>query len=306
MNDASESLQTAPGRQPVCFVIMPISDVEPYQKGHFRRVYEHLIRPACVLAGMQPIRVDDSLQSGHIVLEILRQLLEADMAICDLSSRNPNVFYELGVRQAFEKPVCLIKDSRTERVFDIQGLRDIEYDESLRIDTVEQVISQIARSLTETLSAQRSSGEAQVGSFVQLLGLRAAALPRPTEVSAETSLLLDSISELSSRFAMLEESVRRAAAPRGDYRINSTPQSIGEALEQHDHRLRRKSHLELARLYESGTRVRSLKFGDGTVAELDVRGPEPKVRIDFDDEAVGRKTMVLSRAQLDVIGLDGL
>jgi hypothetical protein len=30
-----------------CFIIMPISDQEGYEKGHFSRVYKHLIKPAC-------------------------------------------------------------------------------------------------------------------------------------------------------------------------------------------------------------------------------------------------------------------
>ena len=33
-----------------CFVIMPISDAEGYDKGHFTRVYEHLIKPAVIAA----------------------------------------------------------------------------------------------------------------------------------------------------------------------------------------------------------------------------------------------------------------
>ena len=34
-----------------CFVIMPISDADGYDKGHFNRVYEYLIKPACEEAG---------------------------------------------------------------------------------------------------------------------------------------------------------------------------------------------------------------------------------------------------------------
>ena len=72
------------------------------------------------------------------------------MAICDLSSRNPNVLYELGIRQAFNKPVSLIKDAKTIRIFDIQGFRDIVYDESLRIDSVGETIENLAQNLTLT------------------------------------------------------------------------------------------------------------------------------------------------------------
>lgn len=48
-----------------------------------------------------------------------------------------------------------------------------------------------------------------------------------------------------------------------------------------------------------GARVRHRKFGEGTVAELTGAGRETKVRIDFDDEAVGRKTLVVAQANLE-------
>jgi hypothetical protein len=121
-----------------CFVLMPISDAAPYPTGHFRRVYDNLIAPACAKAGFKPYLASDVQQTNYIVLDILRRLLNAPMALCDMSARNPNVFFELGIRQAFNLPVTLLKDERTERAFDIQGIRSIEYDSNLRIDLVQK------------------------------------------------------------------------------------------------------------------------------------------------------------------------
>lgn len=149
-----------------CFVIMPISDVEGYDPGHFGRIYEHLIKPACEAAGINPIRADEVQITNYIVIDILRQVLEADIVICDLSSRNPNVMYELGVRQAFNLPVTLIKDARTSSIFDIQGLRYIEYDENLRVDRTNAAIKSIAATLKNNLELKVGD----VNSVVQLLG----------------------------------------------------------------------------------------------------------------------------------------
>ena len=121
-----------------CFVIMPISDAEGYEKGHFSRVYEHLIKPACEQAGFDPVRADDTSKANMIIIDILQKILECDMAICDLSSRNPNVFYELGFRQAFNKKTILIKDIKTAMPFDISGIRTLTYNENLRIDEVKK------------------------------------------------------------------------------------------------------------------------------------------------------------------------
>src|SRR5690606_5184263 len=48
-----------------------------------------------------------------------------------------------------------------------------------------------------------------------------------------------------------------------------------------------------------GSRVRHRKFGSGTIAELTGTGRDSKVRIDFDDETIGRKTLVIAQANLE-------
>lgn len=47
----------------ICFVIMPISDIPDYDKGHFNRVYDHIIKPAVKKAGLIPL----SLDSRHLI-----------------------------------------------------------------------------------------------------------------------------------------------------------------------------------------------------------------------------------------------
>lgn len=179
---------------------MPISDPEPYPLGHFKRVYQHVVKPACEGAGYKPMRADNVQATNHIVIDILRRILAADIAICDLSSKNPNVLYELGIRQAFNLPVVLIKDVRTERIFDIQGLRDIEYDENLRIDTVQAVVTALQATLINTSKLDKGD----VNSVIQLLGVKPPSLPS-VEVSKDTSLVLEAISDLAKRISRIED-----------------------------------------------------------------------------------------------------
>ena len=91
---------------------MPISDAEGYDSGHFDRVFSYIIKPACEKAGFVANRADKSNKTDYIVIDILRQIINSDMAICDLSSRNSNVFFELGLRQAFNLKTVLIKDKK--------------------------------------------------------------------------------------------------------------------------------------------------------------------------------------------------
>lgn len=88
-----------------CFVIMPISDPDGYEEGHFESVYRDIFVPAIEDAEYEPHRVDEDVSTGVIQAKILEQLINAPMAICDLSTRNPNVLFELGIRQAYDKPV---------------------------------------------------------------------------------------------------------------------------------------------------------------------------------------------------------
>ena len=154
-----------------CFVIMPISDHPDYAPGHFKRVYEYIIKPACQKAGYEAIRADDTSKTNDIVSDIIKKIIDSDMAICDMSSRNPNVFYELGLRHAFNLKTTLIKDKKTVRTFDITGLRSVEYDEDLRVDEVEKAIEAIADAIEET---EKMTSE-EANSNIQLLGLSAPA-----------------------------------------------------------------------------------------------------------------------------------
>lgn len=182
---------------------MPISDLDGYASGHFGRVYEYIIKPACDLAELEPIRADDIMTTNYIALDIIKHIINSDMAICDLSGRNPNVLYELGIRQAFNLPVTLIKDERTNRIFDIQGFRDVEYDESLRIDSVQETVVTLAEILKNTYENTH-----EINSLVSLLGIEPAKVTSKTKISTETELLLNALSILDKRMSEIEKKVQ--------------------------------------------------------------------------------------------------
>lgn len=129
-----------------CFIIMPINEPDGYAHGHFNRVYQYIIVPACKLAGFSPIRADDPTRNDP-ALDILKYFIESDMVICDLSSKNPHALYGFAIRQAINLPVTLIKDLKTQVMFGIQEFGAVEYDESLRIDTVQKEIETLSEVL---------------------------------------------------------------------------------------------------------------------------------------------------------------
>ncbi len=166
-----------------CFVIMPISDVDGYEPGHFDRVYEDIIKPALYETGFSPQRADEEKQSNLIQLDILNKLIEAPIAICDLSTRNPNVLFELGIRQAFDKPVVLIQEKGTQRIFDISPLRYLEYSKEMRYHEVVCV----QKELREMVLATAKTPKNGVNSIVRLLSIgRPASVPQIDSSMRET------------------------------------------------------------------------------------------------------------------------
>ena len=156
-------------QRPECFVIMPISDTEGYAPGHFRRVFEDIFSPACAQAGYRAVRADDVRATNMIHLDVLQRLLNAPLAICDLSSRNPNVLFELGLRQAFDRPVVLVQETSTPAVFDIAPLRYTEYRRARIYHEVLEDQVAIGRAIRETVAAL-DQGQG-INSLVRILSL---------------------------------------------------------------------------------------------------------------------------------------
>ena len=104
-----------------CFIIMPITTPAhlvgdySHDANHFQHVLEHLFQPAIREAGYEPIP-PSARGSDLIHAEIISRIESADLVLCDMSTLNPNVFFELGIRTALDKPVCMVKDLLTTQV----------------------------------------------------------------------------------------------------------------------------------------------------------------------------------------------
>ncbi|EML0279938.1 hypothetical protein HJ029_22945 [Vibrio parahaemolyticus] len=190
-----------------CFVIMPISAQQGYDSDHFTQVYEDIIKPAIDLAGMAPVRADETANTNLIQLDILRKVIESDIAICDMSAKNPNVFYELGVRQAFDKPTVLMIDDETSAPFDVSSLRYVDYKRGMRYRDVNSAVKRLADTLKETYS--KRDDKAEINSLIRLMELTSPAQLAQVELSEEdrTEKLHElQISELTSMMHQLQAS----------------------------------------------------------------------------------------------------
>lgn len=105
-----------------CFVIMPFA--LPIG-GYYELIYE----PAIKKTGLTPVRADtDIFGTGKIIEQIWAGLQRAKVLVAELTGRNPNVLYELGLAHALHKPVVLISSNEADVPFDVRHVRVIYYD----------------------------------------------------------------------------------------------------------------------------------------------------------------------------------
>lgn len=132
----------------LCFVLMPFRDeLRPVYEDHVKRTVEQL--------GLRCRRADDIFRNTAIIEDIWEQINSARVIIADLTDKNPNVFYEVGVAHTLGKEVVLITQSIEDVPFDLRHLRHILYTYTPRgMDTFEQ---QLRNTLT-TITGYSSSG----------------------------------------------------------------------------------------------------------------------------------------------------
>ncbi len=107
-----------------CFVMMPFRN--PYG-GYYDTIY----KPAIEKAGLIPIRADAEIfGTGKIIDQIWSGINESTVLIAELTTRNPNVFYELGLAHALQKPVVLVSSNEDDVPFDLTHIRVIYYDQT--------------------------------------------------------------------------------------------------------------------------------------------------------------------------------
>ncbi len=116
----------------VCFVDMPFgkkTDPDTGVEIDFDDIYERGIAPAIATAGLEPIRGDREAAGGIIHSAMFARLLLSEFVVADLTTANPNVYYELGVRHT-AKPYSTIPIFATigDLPFDVAMVRAIPYD----------------------------------------------------------------------------------------------------------------------------------------------------------------------------------
>jgi hypothetical protein len=104
-----------------CFVLMPFDK-------KFDRVLS-VIELACESLQLSCSRADDVARAGHVMERVLNGILQAEYIIADLTGKNPNVFYELGIAHSCKPPsnVIIISQNAEDVPFDIRSMNYLMY-----------------------------------------------------------------------------------------------------------------------------------------------------------------------------------
>jgi hypothetical protein len=131
---STEELNSTEKKIISCGLVMPISAIDGYTAEHWIEV-KNIITDAIEGITEQNFTVklvSDADDAGVIQKRIVHNLYSSDIVICDVSAKNPNVMFELGMRLAFDKPTVIVKDDKTDYSFDTGIIEHIPYPRDLR------------------------------------------------------------------------------------------------------------------------------------------------------------------------------
>lgn len=86
-----------------------------------------VIKTTCEELGLQAIRGDESFVETDLLRHILTQMSKARLVIANINGRNPNVFYELGIAHALDKPTLVVSNADGQIPFDLANRRLVVY-----------------------------------------------------------------------------------------------------------------------------------------------------------------------------------
>jgi hypothetical protein len=120
----------------LCFVLMPF--YEP-----FDTLYREVIKPAVTDTDLYPRRADEIYSVHPFMTDIWGRIWKSRVVVAELTGRNPNVMYELGLCHAIDVPTILIAQTVDDIPSDFRHVRCIIYDRD-NLDT-------LSKALRETL-----------------------------------------------------------------------------------------------------------------------------------------------------------
>ena len=111
--------------------------------------------------------VSDADDIGIIQKRIVQNVYTSDILVCDVSGKNPNVMFELGMRLAFDKPVVIVKDDKTDYSFDTGVIEHVGYPRDLRFAKIVDFKKLLA---TKVVGTHKAASKPEHSPFLKNFG----------------------------------------------------------------------------------------------------------------------------------------
>ena len=185
-------------KEKICGIIRPIAKMNDFYTFEHWNSVKDIMERAIKKAGYSPLTVSDSKGSTTIHSSIFLNLYQNEIVVCDVSNRNANVMFELGMRIAFDKPVVIIKDDKTPFSFDTSHIKHLEYPSDLRFQVIEKFINDLAEAINDTVQISK---QPEYKSFLSHYAPIKVATLEVNEVSEKIALesILNSINNLEEK-----------------------------------------------------------------------------------------------------------
>ena len=131
---------------------MPISAIDGCGESHWEQV-RSIIKEALADLDLAVELVSEADEVGVIQGRIIQNIYDNDIVVCDVSCKNPNVMFELGMRLAFDKPAVVIKDELTTYSFDTSPVEHLTYPRGLHYHQIQDFKVKLRAKVTATLLA---------------------------------------------------------------------------------------------------------------------------------------------------------
>ena len=187
-----------------CGYIAPISEIAGLNSGYWlklKNIIQEVIDELNIELEKNKKKlifrmVSDNDKSDIIQESIVKSLYYDKVVICNISYRNPNVLFELGMRIAFNKSVIMIFDNMEKCPFDISGIRYITYDKNLDYYDIKNFKESLKEKIKETLNSKEEGNP-----YLRVLKdeVLFEVTPQKKEVSEGEKLLLDKISKIEEK-----------------------------------------------------------------------------------------------------------
>jgi hypothetical protein len=145
-----------------CFVVMGFgkkTDFTQNKTFDLDKSYKYIIKPAAEAAGYTCVRADEIQHAGNINVPMYEQLYEAELVIADLSTANPNAFFELGVRYALKPRTTIVISEKGFKIpFDMGQVIVRAYEhlgEGIDFGEVERMREELTKACKEVAAANR-------------------------------------------------------------------------------------------------------------------------------------------------------